>query len=305
MKLRYVLSALAALGVLFAIVVIVRDSRPVATLPVSVPLAKSPYASYVAGSGVIEAGSSNISVGTPVSGIVLDIYVELNDTVETGQALFRIDDRDLQAKLVAAKAMVAETDAALRKPEHQLAFREALRKRDTSAISIEKLTDLRDDVAAAQASLSRAHAQVRQIEREIDRHVVRAPISGTILQIKMRRGEYVEAKELAEPMMVLGDERTLHVRVDVDQQDAWRVHPGAAAVGFDPGNPELRIPLQFGYIEPLIVPKRSLMGRSTERADTRVLQVIYSFKRNQLPLYTGQQLDVYIDAAAEARDARE
>ncbi|MGH2670462.1 MAG: efflux RND transporter periplasmic adaptor subunit, partial [bacterium] len=49
--------------------------------------------------------------------------------------------------------------------------------------------------------------------------------------------------------------------------------------------------------EPLIVPKRSLTGDSTERVDTRVLQALYRFERGVLPISVGQQMDVYIDAA--------
>jgi hypothetical protein len=42
-----------------------------------------------------------------------------------------------------------------------------------------------------------------------------------------------------------------------------------------------------------------LTGDSTERVDTRVLQIIYSFERGNLPIYVGQQMDVYIDASHE------
>jgi hypothetical protein len=43
------------------------------------------------------------------------------------------------------------------------------------------------------------------------------------------------------------------------------------------------------------VPRRSLSGDPTERADSRVLQVIYSFERAILPVYVGQRLDVFIE----------
>ncbi len=49
-------------------------------------------------------------------------------------------------------------------------------------------------------------------------------------------------------------------------------------------------------IEPYVVPKKSLTGDSTERVDTRVLQVIFSFTRGDLPIFVGQQMDVFIDA---------
>jgi hypothetical protein len=47
-----------------------------------------------------------------------------------------------------------------------------------------------------------------------------------------------------------------------------------------------------------------LTGDSTERVDTRVLQVIYRIERDDLPLFVGQQLDVFIDAQPERRAER-
>jgi HlyD family secretion protein len=112
----------------------------------------------------------------------------------------------------------------------------------------------------------------------------------------MRLGEYLEAGGSAEPMMLFGDNKRLDVRVNVDEYDAWRIRSKAAAVAFVRGNPAIKIPLRFEYIEPYVVPKRSLSGQSTERTDTRVLQVIYSFEHGTLPVYAGQLLDVYIQA---------
>ena len=73
-----------------------------------------------------------------------------------------------------------------------------------------------------------------------------------------------------------------------------RVRPGAAATASVRGRASLKTPLHFEYIEPYVIPKKSLTGESTERVDTRVLQVIYSFKRGTLPVYVGQQMDVFI-----------
>ena len=50
-------------------------------------------------------------------------------------------------------------------------------------------------------------------------------------------------------------------------------------------------------VEPYVVPKRSLTGESTERVDTRVLQVLYAIETAGRRLYVGQQLDVFQKAA--------
>ena len=55
--------------------------------------------------------------------------------------------------------------------------------------------------------------------------------------------------------------------------------------------------LRFVRIEPFVIPKRSLTGDSAERVDTRVLQIIFELDRPEVPLYVGQQVDVFIERA--------
>jgi HlyD family secretion protein len=95
--------------------------------------------------------------------------------------------------------------------------------------------------------------------------------------------------------MVVGDDTRLRVRVDIDEHDANRVDPAAPAIAMVRGRPDLHASLHFESIEPYVVPRRSLSGDPTERADSRVLQVIYSFERAILPVYVGQRLDVFIE----------
>jgi HlyD family secretion protein len=291
---RYLLPLLAILGLAGTVAAIVVDNRqPAAQEPQVVP-ASSPYASFVVGAGLIEASTGNISIGSPVAGVAAELDVHVGDFVESGEPLFRVDNRDLQAQLVTARARVAAAKAALEQPLHQLSFSEELAKRDAGAVTVQALTTLRDQVTVAEADLNLAEAEVTQLNLEIERYVVRAPMAGRVLQLNLRAGEYVNGGTA--PLVIFGDDRTLFVRVDIDESDAWRVDSGANATAFLRGNSMLRIPLKFEYIEPHITPKISLTGRGTERSDTRVLQVLYSFERDALPVYVGQQLDVFIEA---------
>ena len=63
------------------------------------------------------------------------------------------------------------------------------------------------------------------------------------------------------------------------------------------GNADIKTPLQYVRTDPDVIPKVTLTGDTTQRTDTRVLQVIYSFDPASLPLYVGQLMDVFIDAA--------
>ncbi|MBL8763773.1 MAG: HlyD family secretion protein [Phycisphaerae bacterium] len=160
------------------------------------------------------------------------------------------------------------------------------------------------DLEIARAEVSSAEALAGATRTELDRLIVRAPIDARVLRVSVRPGEFAPAGVMDTPLMTLGAVETLHVRVDVDENDAWRLREGARARGFLRGNADLSVDMTFVRYEPLVVPKRSLTGASTERVDTRVLQAIYAFPRAGLPVFVGQQLDVFIESRPAERPAR-
>lgn len=296
MNRSYILPLIALLGVIVATVIIIRDNRPATTHAPAIQPPESPWSSCIAGAGIIETALGNTVLGAPVPGIVTGIHVKVGDHVKAGDPLFRIDDRDLQARLVTMTAKVKEAEAALRQPRHQLEYAQKLARRDAGAISRQDLTNRQDEAARARASLELARAQVRQLEMDIDRRIVRAPAAGQVLKIGVRLGEFVDGGNAATPGMLFGQDDKLYVRTDIDENEEWRLQPGAEAVAFVRGNRAIEIPLRFEYIEPYITPKTALTGQATERTDRRVLQVIYSFDPDDLPVHIGQQVDVFIQA---------
>lgn len=155
------------------------------------------------------------------------------------------------------------------------------------------------DIESAKANLEAAKAQVQNDLILIDRLTVTAPVDGQIMQVKVHLGEYAPAGELETPLMLIGDLHKLVVRTDVDENDAWRLPRDAAgkmrAVAYLRGNRDIGCDLGFYRIEPYVIPKKSLTGDSTERVDTRVLQVLYTFEPGSKPIYVGQQMDVFIE----------
>ena len=150
------------------------------------------------------------------------------------------------------------------------------------------------DLAISRTQVEQAKAAVHQAEVNLERLTTRAPIDGTILQNKVRLGQYAQCGPLAEPLMVFGGSGNMHVRGDVDESDAWRVKAGMRAVAHLRGNSRITYALEFVRFEPQVIPKKSLTGDSTQRVDTRVLQVIYRFSDAQAKVYDGQQMDIFI-----------
>ncbi|HZW86773.1 MAG TPA: efflux RND transporter periplasmic adaptor subunit [Gallionella sp.] len=290
---KYKLPILAVIGFLFALYFVFKSNKPAQiALPVAEP-AQTGFKNYIAGSGLIEAQSENISIGTPLSGVVSNVAVAVGSRVKAGDVLFTLEGRDVQAELSIRRADIAEAQANLQDAQNQL--QRVAQVPDQRAVSAEELDRRRIAVNLAKARLDNVQAQAQATQVHLDRLVVRAPINGEVLQVNVRSGEYAQASVLATPLLLLGNLGKLHVRVDIDENDAWRFKSSAAAQGFLRGNRNAGTELKFVRVEPFVVPKISLTGDSTERVDTRVLQVIYSFDRAQLPAYVGQQMDIFID----------
>src|SRR5918992_611003 len=96
---KFLLPLLAVGGVIFAIWTAVTSSQPLPPAPPVAQPSHAPFGSFVAGAGIIEASTENIAVGTPVSGVVTDIFVRVGQTVQIGSPLFKLDDRNLRAEL--------------------------------------------------------------------------------------------------------------------------------------------------------------------------------------------------------------
>lgn len=304
---RYLIPALAAAG-LVATVAVVASGDP--SYPVQGPVAKPaapPYPATLAGAGIIEAASRNLALATPLPGIVAKVWVQAGDRVAAGAPLLSLDAQALEAErrlretaVNSAMARVREAAAQLAEAEDQLAKIRALS--DPRAVSAEEV--VRRQTAAetsrarhevSLASVAEAKAAVRRVEVDLDRLILRAPIAGEVLQLNARIGEHIAPGDPTPPV-VLGDTRTLHVRVDIDETETARFKPGAPAVANLRGGGETRLPLTFVRTEPLVVPKKSLTGGSAERVDTRVLQALFAFERGAFPVFVGQQVDVFIEA---------
>jgi len=345
--LTQVLLPVLGLGMMaFAIWYVVNTKPVVKHPPPPIEPARSPYAATLAASGVVEAQTQNIAVGSATPGVVVDVLVTVGDEVEAGTPLFRLDDRQLQGNLAVKQAdlsvaksdlvrleaeprqekipvivaQVDEADAAvireadaLRRAEDMFAKRvlpeeELINRREAWAAAKAKLDRSQADLAllkagsweydldVARAMVARAEADMANMQVELDRLEVRALVSGRVLQVNVRPGEFVGASP-GQSLVILGNTDLLHVRADIDEFDIARfnTHSGARAV--PRGNLQEKYPLEFVRVEPFVVPKRSLTGDNTERVDTRVLQVIYRVdSTGHPPLYVGQQVEVFVDA---------
>ncbi len=284
----------------------------------------------VAGAGVVEPSSEVIEIGTALPGLVTDLRVEPGDFVDKGQPLFSVDTRALRAQLAQSDATVGEARAAIAEAEaaitearaaeataaRQLALyrnvddpaavsrAEVIRAEGEASAARERRELAQARASAARARLRSAQAQSSASRTEIGRATVRAPIAGEILSVDIRPGEYVSTMGGSASFIEMGETRPLHIRIDIDEEQAPRLAIGEPATVSPRGAAGRQVQARFVRVEPQVTPKRSLTNSATERVDVRVLQVIYELPASaagQEGLFrVGQQVDAFIPAKREA-----
>src|SRR5215212_7577749 len=91
---KFGLPLLAAGLIGFSIMYLVQAKERVPKVPPPAQPAANPFHNVVAGAGIIEPETENISVGTSLPGLVVEVMVKVGQHVKAGDPLFRIDDRD-------------------------------------------------------------------------------------------------------------------------------------------------------------------------------------------------------------------
>jgi HlyD family secretion protein len=270
--------------------------EPIKRPPYLTP-AKPPYKKWLAGAGIVEPIAEPISVSSPLNELVASVEVIEGDQVKEGDLLFSLDARELEARreVVIARSSVAKESLA--EATLGLKFYNSISNRN--ALSADALRQRQYAVKIAEARLRKVEAELREVEVQILRRSVKSPIAGTVLKVNIRKGELALSsgnQDIYQPPIIIGDLERLQVRVDIDEYDAWRLQKNSNATMYLRGNPKLKSDLNFVRIDPLVIPKRSLVGESRERVDTRVLQIIYSFVPKNFNIYPGQLVDVYLEA---------
>ncbi|MDN3505272.1 MAG: biotin/lipoyl-binding protein [Rhabdochlamydiaceae bacterium] len=106
LKRRLILPAVSIGGILIALYVAFLLVRAIPNLPPEYPPPIPSYENFVAGEGIIETSSLNISIGVPYGEIVEKIFVKEGDRVKKGDPLFSLDRQERLAEVEEARANV-------------------------------------------------------------------------------------------------------------------------------------------------------------------------------------------------------
>jgi HlyD family secretion protein len=198
----------------------------------------------VAANGTIQPTRS-ISIGSELSGTVLEVRVDVNDRVKKGQVMVVLDTAKLRdqilrstATLAASNARVAQTVATLTEARSNLARLEAVATVSNGRVpSKTELDGGRAVLERAVADNASAHAQVSDssaalaLDRiSLSKASIAAPADGIVLTRTVDPGNAVAASLQAVTLFTLAEDLAkLRLWVYVDEADVGAVKAGQDA----------------------------------------------------------------------------
>ncbi|MDE0423150.1 MAG: efflux RND transporter periplasmic adaptor subunit [Gammaproteobacteria bacterium] len=174
---------------------------------------------------------TTVEVKSKASGEILELHVDTGDTVEAGTLLARIDQRMLKNNLDQAKASLEVSRAELTNAESQLERIQKLYERESLSKADYEQSMLQH--AAARSQVVRGEIQVENAEIALEDAIVKAPISGTVIERLVEQGQVISS-----PMgdvgggtllLQMADLARVRVRMLVDEIDIGKVVPGTIA----------------------------------------------------------------------------
>lgn len=208
--------------------------------------------------GQVESKSAP-RVAAEVDGRIVAIAVEVGQHVRQGDVLARLDDKDFRLNHDAAQAEVRRLQALLTSQDRQVErLRDMVKNNFTTESVLEEaaaqLEALREQLKAAQARLAAA-------QRNLERAVVRAPVSGQVERRSVDVGDYVKA---GTPVFQLASRDLLRVQIPFPESIASQLRSGLAVELVSPTAPDTVIKSQVTEILPMIGSSSRAVNLTTE-----------------------------------------
>ncbi len=193
---------------------------------------------------VVEASGTinpvnTVSVGSTVSGLIKEIYVDFNSVVKKGQILAQIDPANFQASVDQATAQINNAQANLANTQAVMEMSRKTYNRYKNLyaknfIAKSELDQAESDYYANLAKVNSAKAQISQAQATYNTAMTNlgytkiiAPVDGTIISREIDLGQPVAASFQAPQLFTIAQDLTnMQIEVNVSEADIGKVKVG-------------------------------------------------------------------------------
>ncbi|MGA0255231.1 MAG: efflux RND transporter periplasmic adaptor subunit [Rhodothermales bacterium] len=180
--------------------------------------------SVVASTGNLSAVTT-VQVGTQVSGIVNDIYVDFNDEVRRGQIIARIDTTLLVSSVQDARATLSRNQAQL--DFSRTEFNRVKNLYEKNFATEVEFNQAKYNLDLAQATIVSSEINLERALRNLDYATITAPINGVVVERNVDEGQTVAASLNAPQLfLIANDLADMEILVSVDESDIGLIKEG-------------------------------------------------------------------------------
>jgi HlyD family secretion protein len=194
------------------------------------PVAPRPIAVSVEAAGIVEP-ETTVEVKSKASGEILKIDWDTGDQVAEGELLVQIDQRTPRNRFSQAEAELKAARARRTIAETQMKRAETLFNSGTFTESDYEQTVL--EYANAEAQVVTAEVNVQNARIALEDTDVRAPITGTIIEKLVEKGQVISSPTMdvggGTLLIKMADLSSVQVRALVDETDIGKIRPGMAS----------------------------------------------------------------------------
>ena len=188
-----------------------------------------------------------VNISSDVMGRVTELTVEEGDEVVAGQILLTVDPSQLRAfvsraraTLSQAEAQVAQQQANLLQAERALARLKGIVEQDPDLVSLQVVEESQTAVEVQSALLrsalygaEQAEAGLEEVEDQLSKTTIRAPISGRVIRLNIEQGEIAVVGTMNNPgslLLTIGDLSGVEAVMAVDETDVPQISAGDSAI---------------------------------------------------------------------------
>lgn len=211
------------------VVLACKKEAPPATYQ-AVPVERRDIVVTAQASGSVQPDTT-VEVKSKASGEILDLAVETGQVVKRGDLMVRVDPR-------IPRNAVAQAQADLQVAQARLANASSQKRRADELFKSQSITEQEHeqallDHANANAEVIRARVALDNARDQLDDTNVRAPISGTIIEKQVERGQVISSPTNdvggGTVLLKMADLNLVQVRTLVDETDIGKIQPGQRA----------------------------------------------------------------------------
>jgi HlyD family secretion protein len=178
----------------------------------------------VSSSGTLKPVTT-VDVGTQISGIVDEVFVDYNDVVKKDQLLATLDTSVLQESVREAKAQLQSAYAQYAQAKNE--YDRTLPLFKSKFVSESEFLPAKTQLSTTRSQVQSARSQVERAERNLSYASIRSPIDGVVISRSVEAGQTMAASFNAPVLFQIAEDlSSMEIIAQVDESDIAQVKVG-------------------------------------------------------------------------------